>query len=348
MNDTINLRRDQILTILAKKPSTREEIAVQLPGFSKVTLIRDLNFLEKNNLLAKKGKARAVVYYSKQNLLLRKFDPQIYFAPNSILRHDIKSSFNAEIFNNYQGIFSADEETKLKSGMKNLSAQEKKLDPTIFKREIERFTVEFSWKSSRIEGNTYSLLEAEMLIKQTKQVGGHSQYEAVMILNHKKAIDFILQNRPFFQKLTRDKIIKLHGILIGDLEISTGLRQDPVAITGTNYVPPANQKAINEYLEQVVNLINETELPIAKALFAGVLIPYLQPFVDGNKRTGRTLSNAILIAFDYYPLSYRDIVESDYIKSLLLFYEQNSLFSFRKIFLSQLDFSLNNYFRTND
>ena len=80
---------------------------------------------------------------------------------------------------------------------------------------------------------------------------------------------------------------------------------------------------------------------------AGCMIPYLQPFVDGNKRIGRTLTNAILIANDLYPLSYRDTLETDYVKAMILFYEQNSLHLFRKIFLSQINFSLQNYFRTN-
>ena len=76
------------------------------------------------------------------------------------------------------------------------------------------------------------------------------------------------------------------------------------------------------------------------------MIAYIQPFTDGNKRTGRTLTNAILIAHDLYPVSYRDVKEINYIEAMLLFYEQNNLYHLKQMFLEQLEFSRNNYFRT--
>jgi len=75
------------------------------------------------------------------------------------------------------------------------------------------------------------------------------------------------------------------------------------------------------------------------------MIAYLQPFVDGNKRTGRTLANAILIAHDLYPLSYRDLNEVEYVKATLLFYETNNIYHFKRIFINQFKFSVNNYFQ---
>ena len=341
MNDTIRLRQNQILSLLADKSLSREKITAKLPGFYRITVIRDLNSLEKAGLVRKEGKGPAVKYISLQNPLLRAFDTESYFSADPAIRLSAQTGFNSKIFDYFLKL--PEEELNLK----RLSDQERKLDPTIFKREIERFTIEFSWKSSRIEGNTYSLLETEILIKQAKEAFGHSQYEATMILNHKRAMDFILQNRSYFKELSVVKIIKLHGLLTGDLEITSGLRRDPVAITGTNYIPPSNRDVLKKFLEKTVEIINLITSPVLKAMTAGCMIPYLQPFVDGNKRIGRTLTNAILIANDLYPLSYRDTLETDYVKAMILFYEQNSLHLFRKIFLSQINFSLQNYFRTN-
>jgi len=117
-----------------------------------------------------------------------------------------------------------------------------------------------------------------------------------------------------------------------------------VAITGTEYVPLGNPEVIKSELRKIVEKINKINFPLTKALIAVLMVAYLQPFVDGNKRTGRTLANAILIAYDLYPLSYRDLNEVEYIKAMLLFYETNNICHFKRIFMEQLEFTVNNYF----
>ncbi len=92
-------------------------------------------------------------------------------------------------------------------------------------------------------------------------------------------------------------------------------------------------------------MTNQIDFPLTKALLMALMIAYLQPFVDGNKRTGRTLANAILIAHDVYPLSYRDVEIIEYIKAMILFYETNNVYHFKRIFVDQFNFSVNNYFQ---
>ncbi len=94
----------------------------------------------------------------------------------------------------------------------------------------------------------------------------------------------------------------------------------------------------------MVKKINATTYPLEKALLASIFIPYIQPFADGNKRTGRMLANAILLAYDHFPLSYRSIDENEYKKALIVFYETNNMFHVKRLFLDQYRFALKTYF----
>lgn len=344
MNDTIiSPRRRAVLDILSQKPVFRsvieEKIQERYP-ISKLTLIRDLNVLINLGLAKTQGEGKSTVYISLENPLEKFIDRHRYFTDPAI-RVNVKTGFDFGVFKYLSKIGELDKK------LNRLSVQEKKLDPTIFKREIERFTVEFSWKSSRIEGNTYSLLETDILIRQMKEAEGHPHEEAVMILNHKSAIDYILKNREEFKLLTLNKVLKIHALLTGGLGISAAIRNNPVAITGTNYLPLTEQDSIVKALKQTIKLINSVKNPLLKAFIASFMIAYIQPFVDGNKRTGRVFTNAILISHDFYPVSYRDVKEIDYIKAMLLFYEQNNLYHLKQMFVEQLNFSAANYFRTS-
>ena len=140
------------------------------------------------------------------------------------------------------------------------------------------------------------------------------------------------------------KLEELHALLIRDLGVDKGLRKSPVGIVGTNYKPLSNQLQIKEAVDKLINTINGTENIIEKALITVLMISYIQPFEDGNKRTGRILANAILFANDYCPLSYRSINESDYKKAVIIFYENNSLDYFKKLFVEQFKFAVEKYF----
>lgn len=343
----LSSRQISILEFLALKSLSRselEKLISQESLTSKMTMLRDLNDLVSKKLVVIEGVGRKVKYRSIQNPMLRIVDLDKYFDESSDIRKSAKSEFDFGVFNNLKNLFSTAEKEKISKDSINFDKRGKTIDPTLYKREIERFTVEFAWKSSKIEGNTYTLLETEALIKNAKEADGRSKYEANMILNHKKAIDFILSDRPYFRKLTLEKIIKLHSILIDGLEVTEGIRKGSVAITGTKYVPMSGELKLKKALEETIDLINKTDFPLEKALIASSMIAYIQGFNDGNKRIARTLANAVLISNNYYPLSYRDLDESEYIKSMVLFYEQNNLYNFKKIIVDQYKFSEENYF----
>lgn len=212
------------------------------------------------------------------------------------------------------------------------------------RRDMERLGIDLSWKSSQIEGNTYSLLETERLLKEKKTASGKTKEEAIMLLNHKEALDFIVAHPDYMEHLSISSIEDIHSLLIKDLGVDRNIRTRRVGITGTNYRPLDNEFQIREALQQTCDLINDRSSVFEKALFALVLISYIQPFNDGNKRIARITSNAIMIANGYCPISFRSVDSLDYKKAMLLFYEQNNISAFKRIFIEQFRFAVETYF----
>lgn len=165
-----------------------------------------------------------------------------------------------------------------------------------------------------------------------------------MILNHKKALEYIRKNKNIFKKISVAKIEDIHFLLTQKLKISRGLRRSPVGIVGTKYRPLDNQHQIKEALEKTCELVNKEKDPFAKAVILSAMIAYVQPFEDGNKRASRMTSNAILMAFGICPLSYRSVDEAEYKKAVILFYELNNINYFKQLFIEQFQFAVENYF----
>jgi len=165
-----------------------------------------------------------------------------------------------------------------------------------------------------------------------------------MLLNHKEALDFIIDNPDYLFPLTVSKIEDIHSVLIKDLGIDRNIRKRRVGILGTNYKPLDNEFQIKEALTSVCDLINGKDNVFEEALLALILISYIQPFSDGNKRTARIISNAILINQRFCPISFRTVDSIDYKKAMLLFYEQNNVTVFKKIFIEQFEFAVKTYF----
>lgn len=343
-------RQSKILDFIQEKQSVKRlDIELFINSIdnkaSKVTIIRDLDVLLKQKLIKKSGSARSVVYTPTQTSeILRKYNVVEYFKVDSDSRKVKYLQFNFNIFNNLTNIFTTKEFSELEKTNNIYRKKIEKLSPALLKKEFERLLIELSWKSSQIEGNTYSLLDTEVLIKDNIEAEGHKKEEAIMILNHKRALEYIFENGSYFKNLTLAKIEELHAILVDKLSINKGLRTSPVGIVGTNYKPLFNQHQIKEVMEKLIDKINSTENVIEKALITVLMISYIQPFEDGNKRTGRILANAVLYANNYCPLSYRSIKESEYKKAVIIFYENNSLDYFKKIFIEQFKFAVDKYF----
>ena len=241
-------------------------------------------------------------------------------------------------------LFTAEETARLETAHKTFLANMSTLSDLEYRKEMERLGVDLSWKSSQIEGNTYSLLETERLLKEKETAQGKTKEEAVMLLNHKDALDFILDCPDYLKTLSVRRLEDIHCILTKELGVGNGIRKRRVGITGTNYRPLDNEFQIREALEDTCQLINGKDNVFEKALLALVLLSYIQAFTDGNKRTARISSNAILIAWGYCPISFRTVDSVDYKKAMLMFYEQNNIAAFKRIFIEQHEFAVKNYF----
>lgn len=293
------------------------------------------------------GKARATRYrLSPQAQLLMPLNLDTYFALE-VDERQVQSSYNFELINGLLAetrLFSDKEQVHLDALQEEFRQHISELTDNEYRKEMERLGIDLSWKSSQIEGNTYTLLETERLLRESKTAEGKSKEEAVMLLNHKDALSFVLDTPDYLKELTVSHIEDIHQLLTKDLSIDKGLRRHRVGITGTNYHPLDNEFQIREAMRDACELINSKSNIFEKALLTLVLLSYIQPFSDGNKRTARITSNAILIANDYCPLSFRSVDSIDYKKAMLIFYEQNSLYAFKQIFMEQFEFAVKEYF----
>lgn len=346
----LNPREEKILKLIGEKriasnSALMAAISSEFPRLARITVIRDLNHLRKLKLIVRQGEGRSVVYVlSPQCELLRPLDAPSYFSLEPDKRQ-IKERFNFNLLTKLKSIFLVEEEARLAHLNQEYQRNVKKLPPSFLKREFERLTIELSWKSSAIEGNTYSLLETERLIKEGKKAAGKTKEETIMIINHKKALDYVRENIKNFKYLSLAKIEDIHYLLTQDLGISRGLRKFPVGVVGTKFKPLDNVFQIKEALEKTLKIVNAEKNIFAEAIILQLLIAYIQPFEDGNKRTGRLLANALLLAHQVCPLSYRSVDEGEYKKAVILFYEQNNLSYFKKLFIEQFEFAVKNYFR---
>ena len=345
----MNERQQQIIEFAKKNQSFQnKDVVVFFDGkYSRETVTRDLSFLCKQNFLQKSGAGAFVVYsLSDAYGVLEEVDIQKYFK-TPYLKRDAKESFNFEIFSILENdIFTAEEKEKLENLQREFVRNFSKYDSqTLINKEFERIMIEFSWKSSAIEGNTYSLLGTEALIKNNVIGEGKTKEETQMILNHKDAFNEAIQNRERFIKLRSADVEYIHSVLTKKLGIAKNIRKAGVGITGTKYRPLDNEPQIKEALQNMVDLINKKESFFEKAFLISILIAYIQIFEDGNKRTSRMISNAILLARHSIPLSYRIVDVEEYQKAVILFYEINNLAYFKQIFIDQFEDAVSNYFR---
>ena len=259
----------------------------------------------------------------------------------------VQESFNFDLIREVLPkveIFTKEELSVLFAAQKEFEKNTEGMTDLEYHKEMERLGVDLSWKSSQIEGNTYSLLETERLLKDKQTASGKTKEEAIMLLNHKDALDFVLDVPDYLKELSVHRIEDIHSILTKELGVDRNIRHRRVGITGTNYRPLDNEFQIREALEDTCTLVNGKDNVFEKALLTLVLLSYIQAFVDGNKRTARITSNAILIANGYCPVSFRTVDSIDYKKAMLMFYEQNNIAAFKKIFIEQFLFAVKTYF----
>lgn len=201
---------------------------------------------------------------------------------------------------------------------------------------FDRLLIDLSWNSSRLEGNTYSLLETERLLALGQAAQGKDAREAQMILNHKAAIELLVDHAAEIG-FNRYTVCNLHALLaenlLADPQAGGRLRAIAVNIGGTVFHPLEGPQLIEECFDQILATANAINDPFEQAFFAMVHLPYLQPFEDVNKRVSRFAANIPLIRHDLCPLSFVDVPVRDYIDGVLGVYELNRVELLRDVFV---------------
>jgi len=199
----------------------------------------------------------------------------------------------------------------------------------------QRLLIDLSWNSSRLEGNTYSLLETSRLLELGESAAGKDALEAQMILNHKAAIDLLVDEAEHVG-FNRYTILNLHTLLAENLLPDPGaggrLRSAGVQIGGSSYHPLEMPQLIDECFGQALNKAAAIPDPFEQAFFALAHLPYLQPFLDVNKRVSRLAANLPLIRNNLCPLSFVDVPTQAYVEGLLGIYELNRVELLRDVF----------------
>ncbi len=207
---------------------------------------------------------------------------------------------------------------------------------TYARRIMDRLLIDLSWNSSRLEGNTYSLLDTRRLITFDEEAEGANNTDAQMIRNHKDAIEFLVENADEIG-FTPYTLLNLHGLLANNLlpdPMSVGrLRTIPVGISGSTYLPLDDPHRIDAYFHLTLRKIAEIENPFEQAFMALLFLPYLQPFDDVNKRVSRMAANIPFIKKNLIPISFIEVPEDAYSKALVGFYERGDASMMKDLFV---------------
>lgn len=321
---------------------------------SRRTIQRELNHLIEQGKITRRGKARATKYLPRITpptslSVIGEIDlKNIQRYLHTPLEKRKKIGYQHQLLQSYipnQSYYLAED---ARNYLQQIGQQPDGDNPqgTYAKMIFNRFLLDLSWNSSRLEGNTYSLLETEQLLLYQKESPDKNIDETQMILNHKAAIEFLVENIEHIE-INRQTILNLHALLsenlISNPESVGNLRKIPVVIGKTTYsplnIPQLLETYFNELLEKCAKIIN----PFEQAFFLLVHVPYLQAFEDVNKRVSRLAANIPFIKKNLAPLSFIHVEVKDYIDAILAVYELNDIRLLNELFCTSYYTSVKRY-----
>lgn len=328
------------------------EIEAQLPNFtSRRTLQRRLSHLEKSGYLHKTGLKSGTKYrlaQSEELLSLSAESKRLKARLSKPLSQRERVPYHPEFLFSYKPNQTFYLPEKTRQYLHSIGQRfRQKLEPgTYVKKILHRLLIDLSWNSSRLEGNTYSLLETERLIEYGMTAVGKDAFETQMILNHKAAIEFVV-DQCVEMGLCKYTILNIHAILSDKLLANPRargyLRQIPVGIGKTVYQPPVIPQLIEQCFETIIDTAKKIHDPFEQSFFLMVQLPYLQPFEDVNKRVSRITANIPLMQHNLSPLSFIDVPQNDYVGGLLAVYELNQVAYLRDVYVWAYERSASHY-----
>jgi hypothetical protein len=201
---------------------------------------------------------------------------------------------------------------------------------------MQRLVIDLSWGSSRLEGLRYSRIDTAELLDTGRSPAGANARDRQLILNHKAAIEFLVEEAESIA-FNRYTTLTLHGLLAENLlerrEQEGALRARPVTIGHSVYTPTAIPQLIEERFDTILAKAEAISDPIEQSFFVMVHIPYLQPFIDVNKRTSRLAANVPMIRANLCPLSFVDVPEHMYSDGMLGVYERTDVSLLRDVYI---------------
>ncbi|MDO5104057.1 MAG: Fic family protein [Lautropia sp.] len=201
---------------------------------------------------------------------------------------------------------------------------------------LNRLLIDLSWASSHLEGNTYTRLDTRELITHGKAAVGKAAIETQMILNHKAAIELLVENIEHVG-FNRYTVMNLHSTLAENLLPNPAdegrIRQHPVDIGQSVYRPLSAPQQLDEALDLMLAKADQILDPFEQSFFLMVHLPYLQPFSDINKRTSRLVANLPLFRANLCPLTFLDVPESAYSLAMLGVYEMTRVELLRDLYI---------------
>ena len=337
------LNDQDILDYIAGHPGAgREHIRRHVaPEVSGPTVWRALKKLVDEGRLEVSGKARATGYSLAGAAVVRAYlqTPYIRRRP---------ATYNKEFVDRYipDKTFYLGEADRQRLHEAGRPEPVPLLAGTYARRILERLLVDLSWASSRMEGNTYDILQTERLIRFGEEASGKDRKEALMILNHKEAIQYVVDNLGDIT-ISRPDVFSIHALLSGGLladpAMAGRLRRMPVGISYSSYKPLDDQYEIEEEFDILIQKSAAITDPFEQSFFLLVHIPYLQAFADINKRTSRIASNIPLLKADLAPMSFLTMDDGNYIDGLIGIYELNNVSLLREVYIDAYLTSAENY-----
>ncbi len=201
---------------------------------------------------------------------------------------------------------------------------------------LNRLLIDLSWASSHLEGNTYSRLDTRELIEHGKAAEGKATLETQMILNHKSAIELLVENIDSSQ-LNRFTLMNVHSALSENLlpnPFDEGrVRHHAVEISQSVYRPLSTPQQIDSELDRLLQKANQIRDPFEQSFFMMVHLPYLQPFADINKRTSRLAANLPLFRANVCPLTFLGVPDKTYTRAMLGVYEMTRVELLRDLYV---------------
>ena len=348
MNTAKKLAVLEVLRAQSEALSLPELLALLPPGFAERSVRRWLSELEREGRVAKTGRKRGTRYQAVANFPESlgagqggATDDRAPAAPEPLrfsqtaqaatayvsqpLFQRAPVAYDADWLAAYQpnrtAYFPAGEAARLAAEGRRAQVG----DPagTYARRIYNRLLIDLSHHSSRLEGNTYSLLDTERLVLEGRPADGKLDVETVMILNHKEAIRHLVeQSVP--RGVSYDEILTLHYLLSDALvasEHSGAVRDHGVRVSGSAYIPLEDRVRLERQLRRVAEQAAAIADPYEQSLFLLVHITYLQAFADVNKRTARLCANLPLLRQNLVPLSFNAVDKEDYATAVISIYE---------------------------